>query len=76
MRFCIIEEKEAITQYNGVYRQVAMYSRKVGKYHYVYAKYGSGFIRLFKDHTTSCPRVRWEETDLEIKTDPHGRLTL
>lgn len=76
MRFCIIEEVEVITQHNGVYRQVAMYSRKSGEHRYIYAKYGAGFIRMYKNHTTSCPKVRWEETDLEIKDDGHGRLTL
>ena len=74
MRFTIIEEVDVIVVSNGVFRQVKMFSRGEGRERFVYAAHGAGFIRLYQNHTTSTPRVRWEETDLKFKFNKMGRM--
>ena len=49
----------AILRCKGLYKQTELYYR--GKY--VYAKYGSGFIRLFPQGGTSLPSVSWKDMD-------------
>lgn len=75
MRFTVIDERDVIIVQKGVYKQVPVYRRQKKKGDYlVYAKYGSGFIRLYKNGTTSSPNVRWDETDLEHKFTQIGRM--
>ncbi len=57
--FSIIPEGKAIMLSNGVYSQRDLYTR-AGR---VYAKYGSGYVRLHHGGDTSAPKVRWVETD-------------
>ena len=64
--FSIIPEGQAIINTKGVYRQVAIYQRassiNEGR-KILYAKFGSGFIRLLQGGATSNPNVRWHEID-------------
>lgn len=76
MRFTIIEEVDVIMVSNGVFRQVGMFSRTEGGKTYVYAAYGSGFVRLYRNHQTSHPKIRWDETDLKVKYSTMGRMML
>jgi hypothetical protein len=55
--FTAIPEGQAIIYANGVYRQTALYMRGER----VYAKYGSGFVRLSQGGSTSHPKFRWAD---------------
>lgn len=55
--FTEIPEGQAIIHSGGVYRQVPLYGRGEN----VYAKYGSGFVKLSIGGATSSARVRWSE---------------
>lgn len=57
--FSIVTDGHAVTLTNGVYRQVAIYTRGER----VYAKHGGGFVRLNQGGTTSKPNTRWIEID-------------
>lgn len=57
--FSIIPEALGIIHTNGVYSQVALFERAGN----IYAKRGSGFVRLSTGGATSCPTVRWAEID-------------
>jgi hypothetical protein len=57
--FVVIPEAQAIIHSRGVYRQVPLFERG-GR---LYAKQGSGFVRLFQGGGTSCPAVKWAEID-------------
>jgi hypothetical protein len=57
-RFHIIDEAAAILVKQGVYRQVKVYQRGGA----LFAAYGAGFIRLYKDGT-SLPGVRCEDVE-------------
>lgn len=76
MRFTIIEEVDVILVRNGVYRQTKMYSREEKGERFVYASYGSGYVRLYRNSTTSTPKIRWDETDLKEKYNTNGRMIL
>lgn len=76
MRFCKVDEVEIITVSNGVFRQAAAYKRTEGKVQFIYAQYGSGFIRLYRNGATSSINVRWDETDLKHKFNSIGRMVL
>ena len=68
------EDAFAILFSKGVYRQAPLYT-KGGE---LFAKYGSGFIRLYDKGTTSVPSVT--HTDLihagKLVVGPIGRLSL
>jgi len=71
-RFHIIEDAAAILVSKGVYRQVKVYRRGSA----LFAAYGRGFIRLYKDGT-SLPNVRCEDIDVAgatIREDAFRRL--
>lgn len=70
--FSIVEGEVAILTSKGVFRQTTVYKRRGG----IYAKWGSGFIRLRSDGGTSIPNVRVETLTWEgpLGTDVHGRL--
>ena len=53
--FTAIQEAQAIIHSRGVYRQVPLFTRAG----HVYAKQGSGFVRLMQGGTTSSPNGRW-----------------
>ena len=57
--FTEIPEAQAIVHARGVYRQVPLY----GRGDQVFAKYGSGFVRLSTGGATSATSVRWSEFD-------------
>lgn len=58
--FTLIEDSLCILRSGGVSRQTTLYRR--GKH--IYAKYGSGYVRLFKHGTTSVPKLSWIDFDL------------
>jgi hypothetical protein len=64
--FTAIPEAQGIIYSNGVYRQTALYTRGQG----VYAKYGSGYVRLSQGGATSHPKIRWSDLDT-----PHGHIS-
>lgn len=56
-----IPEGQAIIYANGVYRQVKIAERN-GR---IYAKFGSGYVRLHQNGGSSHPKVQWYEIHLE-----------
>lgn len=69
--FTIIEGEAAVLASKGIYYQVDLYSR--GRQ--LYAKRGSGFIRMMANGDTSKPDVRWDFMSVTpAKTDELGRL--
>ena len=57
--FSDIQDGQAITLTGGVYRQVGIAVRD-GR---IYAKQGSGYVRLSQYGATSSPKVRWHDID-------------
>lgn len=57
--FTAIPEAQAIIYTKGVYRQASLYQR-AGR---IYAKSGSGYVRLMQGGATSAASVRWAEID-------------
>lgn len=55
----IIEGAVALLHTKGVYRQVNIYQRGSS----LYAKWGTGFVRLAAGGATSATNVRWAEID-------------
>ena len=55
--FSIIQDGQAVIRHGVVHRQVAIYDRG-GK---VYAKSGSGFVRVFGDGRTAHTDIKWED---------------
>ena len=64
--FSEIPEGQGIVTAGGVYRQVALFERADAATgaRRIYAKYGSGYVRLNAGGTSSATRVRW--TDLDV----------
>ncbi|WP_299663868.1 hypothetical protein [uncultured Ruegeria sp.] len=58
--FTAITDAFGIIYSKGVYRQVPLYIRGER----IYAKSGSGFIRLLQGGGTSAPNTKWYELDL------------
>lgn len=52
--FSVVEDAHVILYVRGVYRQAKVYSRGDK----VFANWGSGFVRLNRDKSTSVPSVR------------------
>lgn len=70
-----IEGEVAILVNNGVYKQTPLYKRAG----YLYAKLGSGFIRLLYDGSTSVAKVRLETITWSsglLGKDALGRLAI
>jgi len=67
-----IEGEAAILVEGGVYRQVALFERDG----YIYAKVGSGFIRLMADGATTKAKMRLDfmSFDKPLYRDGLGRL--
>lgn len=57
--FTQIPGATALVHGGGVYRQTDLYARKDA----IYAKHGSGYIRLGIGGATSAPKIRWAEFD-------------
>lgn len=57
--FHIIEGAQAVLASRGVYRQAPLYRREDR----IYAKFGSGFVRLDQCFGTSAPNVSWRSLD-------------
>jgi hypothetical protein len=55
--FTEIPEGQVIVHSGGVYRQAPLYARKDA----IYARFGSGYVRLSIGGATSAPKVRWSE---------------
>lgn len=70
--FHIVEGENAILQNGGTYLQVEIYARKDE----LYAKRGSGYIRLKSNNQTSHPKTSWEVITCEYAVAKHGRLIL
>lgn len=69
-----VEGEAAIVVHNGVYRQVPVYTRDG----YLYAKVGSGFVRLNADGSTTKHQVRLDFLSWTgpLHKDNLGRLCL
>lgn len=73
MGFIEVESCFALTMSGGVFRQVPIYERE----NIIYAKAGSGFIRLHENKRTSHPKTTWVEIDgVRTKTGKFGYLEL
>lgn len=72
MFFKPIEGEAAILIADGVFRQTDLYERNG----YLFAKYGSGFVRLAADGSTSKAKLRLETLswDGALGADAMGRL--
>lgn len=72
MFFKQIEGEAAILASGGVYRQADIFERNG----YLFAKQGTGFIRLCADGSTSKPKTRLEtlSCDAPLAADRYGRL--
>ncbi|MDK4730526.1 hypothetical protein [Rhizobium phaseoli] len=73
-RFHLIDEGAAILVSKGVYRQAKVYQRSGA----LFAAYGSGFIRLYRDGT-SLPNVRCEDVETpgwHQSYDAFGKLSV
>ena len=67
--FHIIEDGVVHLRAKGVYREAKVYRRGRG----VFAKWGSGFIRLIGGGGTTLSNVSWEAIDAEgVETSPTG----
>lgn len=65
-----IEGEQAIIRSGGVFKQVDLYSR--GDDRVVFAKVGSGYIRLLDNGKTSHPKTFWDEASIAFETIKHG----
>lgn len=67
-----VEGAAAITITGGVYKQVDVYERD----EFLYAKDGAGFVRLYKNGSTTKANVRFVELhcDYVLCSDGVGRL--
>lgn len=65
--FHVIDGAQAVLHSKGVYRQAALYRREDR----IYAKWGSGFVRLGADRGTSVPSVSWYAIDGLQAFKPH-----
>ena len=54
-----IDDAYVILYSGGVYRQAKMYRRYNGAEHQLFAKWGSGYIRLCAQGGTTVPKVTW-----------------
>lgn len=73
-RFHLIEDAAAILVSKGVYKQAKVYQRGGA----LFASYGAGFIRLYKNGT-SLPTVRCEDVEVpgwHISYDAHGKMSV
>jgi hypothetical protein len=71
--FSVIEDAWVILRNKGVYKQTKVFQYKGG----LYARHGSGFIRLMRAHkATSVPDILWEDLYLPFEpvADKLGRL--
>lgn len=69
-----VEGEQAILRSGGVFKQVDVYTR--GPDRTVFAKHGSGYIRLLAEGKTSHPKVFWDEISIQMKTGQFGHQTL
>lgn len=74
MFFEPIAEAAVVLRANGVLTETAIYIWGVD----IYAKKGTGFVRLSKGHCTSHMKTTWvamvTPPDMEISYDTHGRM--
>ena len=69
-RFHIVEDCQAIIRRRGVFQQVDAYHRG----EFVYAKVGTGFVRLLGFPHTTAPDISWVELeDHSAIMGNHGR---
>lgn len=68
-----VEGETCVIVHKGVYRQCSVYSRDG----YLYARVGTGFVRLMSDGSTTQSSTRLETISiLDLYRDPIGRLCL
>lgn len=67
-----IEGEAVVLRSKGLFHQTDLYIRK----DVVYAKKGSGYVRLISDGRTSHPDTFWEYVSVDIEVGPFGHLTL
>jgi hypothetical protein len=68
-----MEGEACVIIHKGVYRQCAVYTRDG----YLYARVGTGFVRLMSDGSTTKAATRLETISiLDMYRDPVGRLCL
>lgn len=72
--FQIVETEQAIVSENGTYKQADLYQRDG----LLYAKIGSGYVRLYADGTTTKPKVRLDflTGPIDVARDVCGRLCI
>ena len=70
--FTKLEGEFAVTVQNGVYKQVDVYERNG----YLFVSHGSGYIQLTHTGSTTAPKVRLDELNMEtpIAMSKLGRL--
>jgi len=66
------EDGQCILISGGVYRVAELFSRG----EHIYARYGAGYIRLYKGGGTSKAKMRWEDITIDVYADAFGRLTI
>lgn len=78
-RFHVIDEAEVITVTRSVFKQVKVYRRGSA----LYFGHAGGFVRLYSEHRTGLPNVRWEDIEVpgvnsvvDMETDDYGKLSL
>jgi hypothetical protein len=59
-----IEFTHVILLAHGVYRQAKVYRRFNGEEHQLFAKGGSGYVRLLSSNGTTAPSVIWVSHDV------------
>lgn len=72
MIFIEQEGDTVILVQKGVFRQAALFRCGLG----IFAKYGSGFVRLYERNGTSSPNVKWDHLSSETPYvfDKFGRM--
>jgi len=58
--FHVIEGMQCVLYVSGTYKQADLYHRASE----VYAKHGSGYVRLEARGGTSAPKIRWIDCDV------------
>lgn len=78
-RFHVIQDAAVILVRASVYKQAAVYQRAGA----LYCGHGGGFVRLYENHNTGVPSLRWDDIELpgvasvaQLEKDGLGKLAL
>ena len=66
--FHIIDDTQVILRSRGVYKQVPMYRQGEE----LFAKHGSGFVKLCSNKGTTAPSVSWVDMDKHDEIEKTG----